>query len=139
MAITLDNGQTVLALPDNLVWQDEYAWTPVAQSLEYSLSGAVLFEESTKLAGRPVTLSGGPQWAWLTRTELETLRTLLDEAALSLTLTLHDARTLTVTPDRSGTGPVEVEALPVIAGSGPADPSGTTQYALLRLKLLTLE
>ena len=54
MAITLG----ALALPSGLVWTDELTWTPVVQSSEYSLTGALLLEISTQLAGRPITLTG---------------------------------------------------------------------------------
>ena len=44
MAITLGG----LALPRGLRWTDELAWSPVAQSTEYGLTGALIVQEATK-------------------------------------------------------------------------------------------
>lgn len=52
MAITLG----ALVLPSGLVWSDEFAWTPVAQNIERTLTGALVIEEATKTAVRPITL-----------------------------------------------------------------------------------
>ena len=42
--------QAVLALPDDLLWSDEHAWTPVVASVSYLLTGALLVESATGLA-----------------------------------------------------------------------------------------
>lgn len=58
MSVSLTLGATTLALPDTLAWSDELDWTPQVQSSEYSLTGALIVETATKLAGRPIELSG---------------------------------------------------------------------------------
>ena len=66
MAITLG----AVTLPQGLVWSDEFDWTPLAQTTEYSLTGALIVEQAEKQAGRPITLVGGIDFAWLTRNDV---------------------------------------------------------------------
>lgn len=69
-AITLG----AMTLPAGLRWDDEYAsWSPVAQSTSYGLTGALLVQEAAKQAGRPLTLTGGRQYCWIARADLDTL------------------------------------------------------------------
>jgi hypothetical protein len=136
MAITLD----ALTLPDGLIWEDEFTWSPVAQSTDYGLTGALIVQESTKLAGRPITLAGqssGNQSAacWITRAHLLTLQTALQVAGAEFTLTLHDARTFTVAPRQD---PLDAEARPVVKSFLPADPDDDAWYWLKQVKLQTV-
>ena len=57
MILTRPDTAATLDLPDDLHWQDE-PWSPVVQRVEWSLTGALIVEEATKLAGRPMTLAG---------------------------------------------------------------------------------
>lgn len=129
MAIYLDN----VRLPDGLRWSDEFAWTPVAQATEYSLTGALIVEQATKQAGRPITLVGGKDFAWLTRSALTSLKTLLNTGA-PMTLTLHDARSFSVLP--ANEDPLAVSPLPRVRDSGLADPDDEAIYVLDSLKLI---
>ena len=130
MALTLG----ALTLPQGLRWADEFDWSPLAQqATEYSLTGALIVQQAVKQAGRPITLEGGREFAWLTRTEVAALKALLD-AGEEMTLTLHDARTFTVLP--AGDEPLTVRALPVVKDSGPANPSSGARYILETLKLI---
>ncbi len=78
----LSSGQT-LTLPDDLLWADEHAWTPAVASTSYLITGALLVQSATRQAGRPITLVGPSDMAWVTRA---TVATLHDWAALPLTL-----------------------------------------------------
>lgn len=129
MAITLGT----ITLPQGLRWADEYDWSPIMQSTSYSLTGALIVNQATKLAGRPITLVGGKDFAWLTRTEVIALKVLLD-AGEEMTLTLHDNQSFTVLP--AGDEPLTVSALPIVKDSGPANPSGSAFYILETLKLI---
>lgn len=73
MAITLTYLGVTTPLSDRLDWTDEYAWSPVEQSAEYSLTGALLLQVGAKLAGRPITLVGTETAAWLPRSVCDTL------------------------------------------------------------------
>ena len=129
MSIYLNNIQ----LPNGLRFSVEFDWTPVTQATAYSLTGALIVEQAEKQAGRPITLVGGKDFAWLTRTEVAALKALLD-AGEEMTLTLHDNRTFTVLP--AGDEPLTVRALPVVKDSGPANPSSGARYILETLKLI---
>lgn len=59
---------------DNWISPDELDWSPVAQVTEHTLTGALLVEEHTRQAGRPITLEGN----WLTRAQVEALVALRD-------------------------------------------------------------
>lgn len=85
-----------IVLPDDLVWEDEFAWSPVVQSTGYSLTGALLIQENIKQKGRPITLIGSSDMGWVVRTTIESLETKRDIAGLEMTLTLPDARSFTV-------------------------------------------
>ncbi|MCU0806393.1 MAG: hypothetical protein MUC53_00115 [Candidatus Contendobacter sp.] len=129
MAITLG----AVTLPQGCVWSDEFAWSPLAQETTYTLTGSLVVEQTTRAAGRPITLVGGKEFAWLTRLQLTTLKALLDVGA-EMTLTLHDARTFTVLP--AGPDALQVSALPIVKDSGPANPSSGAWYVLEALKLI---
>ena len=115
MAITLDS----ITISETFVWTDEYEWAQLGQSNAHTLTGALIVETGTKLAGRPITLSE----AWATKAEIEILRTklALDE---EMTLTLHDAREFTVRFDHSGPG-ITAQSIFLLAA-----PESTDHYAL---------
>ena len=130
MAITLDT----VTLPQGLRWADEFDWSPMAISdVAYSLDGTPIIQMAVKKAGRPITLIGGKDYAWLTRSEVAALKALLD-AGEEMTLTLHDNRTFTVLP--AGDEPLNVTALPIVKDSGPANPSSSARYSLDTLTLI---
>lgn len=137
MAITLTNaGGLSLTLPDNLIWEDEGAWSPVVQTVELTLSGTVAAEEHPRTGGRPITLAGGPPWVWVTRSVALALKAALDVSGLIATLTLHDARTFRVTPRRDDGPPVQIRPLAAIGDSPSANPSSTTLYTVDAIRLL---
>jgi len=128
MAIALN----AIALPAGLVWDDEFAWSPVAQATEYTLTGSLVVEQAIKAAGRPITLVGGKEFAWLTRAQVKILKAALDTGAV-LTLTLHDARTFQVIPDDE---PLVVSPLPRVLDSGFANAGDSAWCVLESLKLI---
>jgi len=98
MAITLTHtpSSTTVTLPDALNWSDEYSWSPVEQSLTYTTTGALLIEEATKQAGRPITLEGAMDATWCTRALVDQLHAWAQTAGIVLTLTLRGiARSVT--------------------------------------------
>jgi len=135
MAITLG----AITLPATLVWEDEFAWSPVAQSTEYSLTGALIVQQAVKQAGRPITLVGksdsNAHTGGISRTDLLALQTALIVAGASWTLTLHDSRTFTVAAQQS---PLDAEPLPVYRSFSPANPASDRWYLIRALKLQTV-
>ena len=74
---TLTYQTTVLDLPDDLYWSDEAAWQPVVQSAERTITGALVIQAHTRIAGRPITLQPEAEnSSWITRTTLEGLMAL---------------------------------------------------------------
>lgn len=84
--ITLD----AITLPADLIWVDEYAYTPVRQSVSIAVDGALIIEAAAQLAGRPITLQGEDDAAWIDRATLEALRAKQYQAALVMTLTVNE-------------------------------------------------
>lgn len=143
MAIALG----ALVLPSGLTWADEHAWSPVAQNTEQTLTGALVLEESAKLAGRPITLAGASDnaqyTAWicldqpfLGYSSLNDLRAALLVPGAQFTLTLHDSRSFTVVPRHDGDGPLSVSPLPLYRSFAPAAPHSGSLYVLDAVRLL---
>jgi hypothetical protein len=80
-----------LILPDDLFWIDEFGWSPVASSFEYTTTGAGILEVSSKQTGRPITLGAeSDEHCWVTRAEVLALKALADVAGKEMALTLYD-------------------------------------------------
>lgn len=124
---TLTNITTsaVLELP-NMVWVDEFAWTPAVHNTARTITGALLVRSGLRQAGRPITLQGG----WLTRAQLTTLQGWIDTPGLSMTL-LHAGQTFTVVADHESGA---LEAPPVVDYHTPA----AGDFYAPRLRLLTI-
>ncbi|MHA6896640.1 hypothetical protein ACQUJT_21575 [Ralstonia pseudosolanacearum] len=86
----------VLALPDDLLWADEHAWTPAVAAVSYLLTGALLVESAARQKGRPLTLLGAADMAWVTRATVNTLYAWAANPGSRFELTLADARAFTV-------------------------------------------
>jgi hypothetical protein len=143
-SITLDpeGASAAIILPPGLVWEDEFDWQPVVQSTEYTLSGAIIIEESERLEGRPITLVGGRtglvSWAWMARDEALALKSALDTPGVVFTLTLHDARTFRVVPRHSDGQALEAFPLPIVGDRAPAAPGGNYLYVVDRIRLMQI-
>lgn len=74
MAITLTKGAETIVLPPDLLWEDELRWSPVAQAKERSITGTWLVDVQVRDGGRPITLVGRENAAWLLRFEALALR-----------------------------------------------------------------
>lgn len=91
MAITLTHtaSSTTVTLPNALNWVDEYTWSPVQQTHTYTTTGALLVEEATRQAGRPITLEGAMDTTWCTRALVDQLHAWARTPGTVLTLTLR--------------------------------------------------
>lgn len=109
--ILLTDGVTPVSLPGDLQWVDE-PWSPVQQSVDYSVTGALLVESAEKQAGRPITLQPpAPDMAWREISRALVLQVLswAQVPGQQLTLTLEDFTSYTVIFRHPGA----VEAQPV--------------------------
>lgn len=86
--ITLSDETLTVVLPPDLQWTDEFGWTPVEHSTDYSLDGALVIQEATRQDGRPITLYGGTEGAWATRQQVLALYSLASEPGKQMTLDL---------------------------------------------------
>lgn len=136
-----------LTLPPTLVWEDEFNWSPIAQtplSDEHrGLTGAQFIQESVRQGGRPITLIGQNDRTYHTgiilRADLLILHALLDQVGVSLTLTLHDARTFTVAGRHEGEqGAIDAVPMPGFGSILPANPPNDARYQLRALRLRTI-
>ncbi len=89
MAITLTYNGTTAHLPDQLVWTDEFTWSPVEQATEPGTTGALLVHVGARSAGRPIELDGVETRAWITRTLCSTLAAWAALPGIELTLVLR--------------------------------------------------
>ena len=103
MAITLAHGGLTLTLSDRLDWVDEYGWSPVVQTTDYSITGALIVGVALRQAGRPITLEGEQTQAWMDRSACDTLRAWAALPGIELVLTLRGtARTVMFDHERGG-------------------------------------
>ncbi len=135
MAITLG----AFTLPPTLVWEDEIPWSPVEQTVERSLTGALIVQEAVKLGGRPITLTGqsdgNQHTGGISRSALIALWDALIVPGTSWTLTLHDGRTFQVI---ARADPLEADPLPAVGSLPPAAPPDHHWYLIRSLKLQTV-
>lgn len=124
MSITLD----AIALPSDLIWIDEFDWSPRQQKESYTLTGALIVELGVKQKGRTITLLGGAESAWIERSVLVALYAKLSDAA-AMTLTLNDARVFSVV---FSTDSRPIEVAPIIDYSTP----DSADWYSLTLKLM---
>ena len=121
-----------LPLPDDLLWADEHAWSPAVASVSYLLTGALLVQSATRQAGRPITLVGAADMAWVTRATVTTLHQWAGAPLATdsgrFELTVADGRAFTVAFRHTDTA---VEAEPVLGF--PARTDGDFYRLTLRL------
>ena len=128
MSLTLGS----LELPYELLWIDEFSWTGIAASAQYSLQGVQHIQKSSSASGqgRPITLNSID--GWMTRADLETLYAMAADAETeSMVLTLHDGRTFNVL-FRQWEPPV-IEATPIKKIANPEN----DEY-IVSIKLVTV-
>lgn len=90
MSITLAYQATTLVLDPDLYWNDEHNWSPVEQSLQRTVTGALIVSNSARVGGRPITLQPiDDSSAWMYRSTLDTLRSWAAVAGREMTLTLR--------------------------------------------------
>lgn len=106
-AITLGT----VTLPPDLQWADELSWIALGASVRVSLTGAELVQAAALQAGRPITLQGGTDFAWIDYATTQALLALAAVPAATYTLTLADGRAFAV---RFRIEDTPVEAAPVL-------------------------
>lgn len=131
MTITLTADATVLTLAEDLRWTDEAEWSPVEQSVERSITGALILSLADRgSAGRPITLAPPDEnSAWMPRSALEQLMAWAAIPGRQMTLSIRGATRAVVF--RHQDQPV-LQAEPVVFY---ADPAGADPH-LITIKLM---
>jgi hypothetical protein len=112
---------SAILLPPDMVWEEEFGWSPMSVKKSTGLTGALLIQIAAKRSGgRPITLASGDDYALLTRAQLQAL-TDLDETVpvAPFLLVLADGRSYTVLFDGSD-GQPPITATPIQPGKEPA-------------------
>lgn len=91
MSITLQYGATSLPLDPDLFWVDENQYSPVEQSVDTGLTGALIIQVDgdADRPGRPITLQPeDDKSAWMIRADLDQLNAwgAIADAVFTLTL-----------------------------------------------------
>lgn len=123
MAITLTYNATTLTLPEQLDWSDELSWQPVVAQTEYSSTGALMIDTWVKQAGRPITLVGSQERAWISRANSITLQAWASIAGAELALVLR-GQTYTVAFDHSRTPAFDSRPINIIVNQRDGDVDG---------------
>lgn len=131
-----------ITLPGDLFWSDEFSATLVGQARKYSLTGALIIQESVLQAGRSITLETTQEGdAWVAPIRLDTLRLLQqleadpDEAPFALVLPAHNTgtRTFNVAFRRGDGAPIEARPIRFAA------PAIDTDFFAITLRLIQVD
>lgn len=109
--ITLQYLTTTLTLDPDLYWADENDWHPVEQSVQRTVTGALVVSTAARVGGRPITLQPEEEGsAWMSRATLDTLRSWAAVAGREMTLTLRGVARTVIFRHQDGA----IEATPVV-------------------------
>ena len=116
-------------------------WCPLTQAVTVTLSGAIVAEEWSQVAGRPLTLIGGRSgtmtFARMTRAEVQALKTALNDSTPQ-TLTLGDGTEYRVIPRRTDGPALVATPLPAVGDRAPSDPGPDWPYVIERIRLMEI-
>ncbi len=77
-------------LPQDLEWVDEFTWSPIQQTIETTLTGALVIQESKQLKGRAITFVGKEDMAWINRTTADQLASMKNTGGLVMQLSFAE-------------------------------------------------
>jgi len=122
MAITLAVGATSIALPDDLYWSDQFAWAPVEQTVERTITGALLIQAAARMAGGPITLQPlDDSSAWMPLSSVQQIAQWAATPLQQMTLTINGTPKTVVFRHQDG----PLDAKPVVFYS---DQQSTDNY-----------
>lgn len=82
-------GASSLELPEDLLWPDELTWSPITQSTERGIFGTLIVDVMQRHGGRPITLQGSGDSAWIRRDALKQIAAWLAVPGLKLMLNIR--------------------------------------------------
>ncbi|GMQ91709.1 MAG: hypothetical protein BMS9Abin11_1020 [Gammaproteobacteria bacterium] len=77
-----------VTLSNHLIWEDEDTYSSVASSVKRTLAGSVVYRDQTLTLGRPITLVAKVDQGWLTKAQVDAVRTLANVAGAVYSLTV---------------------------------------------------
>ncbi|UDL03971.1 hypothetical protein [Marinobacter sp. CA1] len=86
--ITLSDGTATVEIPYDLAWTDR-TWSPVAQSVTRSVTGAAIIMAASSLYGRPITLQAPARGGWMLVSNEAQIIAWHNEPGLKLVLDFH--------------------------------------------------
>lgn len=133
MAITLINAGVAIDLPADLIWADELTWSAVSQSTERGIFGTLIIEVMERHGGRPITLQGEGNSAWIDRLTLLTLHQWARVPGLRMTLDLR-GEVFTVVFDHGSEEQTKALGMSAVISYADAEPGD--YYCSLALRFL---
>lgn len=110
--ITLTHQTTTVTLHPDLIWNDEHNWFPVEQSVQRTITGALIVSSAERIAGRPITLAPvDDRSAWMPQVTLDALRNLAVVPGRVLQLNIRGTSRDVIFRHHDGAA---IEALPVV-------------------------
>ena len=126
------NSGTVVELPPELFWQDEFDWCNVKSTHARGLTGSLIVAQSVAKGGRPITITAKDDMNWVKRSIVESLMTLANTASTKLEVTLSypaSTRTLNAIFNRQN-NPIEAKPVKEYESPDPEDDFHLTLHLL---------
>lgn len=121
MSIQLVSGATTIQLHEDLWWSDESGWHPVEQTVERTVTGALVIESAQRLAGREITLEPeDDSSAWMSGATLTALRNLAAVPGLVMQLTIRGQAYDVVFRHHAGS-PIDAKPVVYFRDASPGD------------------
>lgn len=124
-----------ITLSDSFTWENEFAWSPVGQTQDRSVTGAFLVQEQLKQYGREIDLIGGEDAVWHTKAVVQTLKDKEELLNYDFPVTLPDGQVFQCMFNRESGGAVEARQVMRFDGV----PGPDTTYTILKIRLITVE
>lgn len=132
MSITITDGSDTVTLTDDLQWVDEFSFNPVRETKEISVTGAIILQLGTLVAGREITLkSPDDRSGWVPYSAVAQLQEWKLIAGQELTLTVRSVPYTVVFRHADGA----LEVTPVVDYSD----YNSTDWCLITLRFMVTE
>lgn len=131
--ITLKSGTATITLPADLYWSDEHDWQPVEQSVNRTITGALIVESALRVGGRPITLAPeDDSSAWISLANLDLLHAWAAIPGKEMQLTIRGVERPVIFRHHDSSG---ISARPVVHYSAPE----STDFYLATVRFMEIE
>lgn len=120
-----------VALPDDVIWTDEFDWTPIGQSVEVDVTGGLVVEYAPGRSGRPITIRA----EWIALSVLRDLEALRDAGVQNtMVLNLSGGRVYDVLFRHFEGPPLSVE--PIVERPEYSESDGSPDFFNVMIRLM---